>query len=59
MRNQNEKRIRKNIDLSEDCVKRLSKIAIDKGTDFKNFSQQILEKYCELNEPEKDKQPDK
>lgn len=50
------KKIRKNIDLSDDCVKRLSKMAIDNNTDFKNFAQEILEKYCnkaEVNDNQK------
>lgn len=53
------KKHRKNIDLSDACVKRLSKIAIDKETDFKNFAQAILENFCEVNEPLKDKNPTK
>lgn len=39
--------IRKNIDLSEDCVKTLSKRAIDENTDFKNLAQKLLEKEAE------------
>lgn len=39
--------IRKNIDLSEECVKTLSKRAIDENTDFKNLAQTILEKEAE------------
>ena len=33
----------KNIHLSEDCIKQLSKDAIDAGTDFKNYVQNHLE----------------
>ena len=34
---------RKNLDLTEDCIKEIAKEAIDKGTDFKNLAQDILE----------------
>ena len=34
----------KNIHLSENCIKQLSKDAIDAGTDFKNYVQDILER---------------
>ena len=34
---------RKNLDLTEDCIKEIAKEAIDKGTDFKNLAQNILE----------------
>lgn len=34
----------KNIHLSEECIKQLSKDAIDAGTDFKNYVQDILER---------------
>lgn len=33
----------KNIHLSEECIKQLSKDAIDAGTDFKNYIQNHLE----------------
>jgi hypothetical protein len=33
----------KNIHLSEECIKQLSKDAIDAGTDFKNYVQNHLE----------------
>ena len=32
---------RKNLDLTEDCIKEIAKEAIDKGTDFKNLAQDI------------------
>jgi len=41
------KTIRKLIDLSEDCVKALSKKAIEQNTNFKQYAQQILEKEAE------------
>lgn len=53
------KKVRKNIDLSDECVKRLSKMAIDNNTDFKNFAQDILEKYCENAEVINYKKPQK
>jgi len=34
---------RKNLDLTENCIKEIAKEAIDKGTDFKNLAQDILE----------------
>ena len=37
---------RKNLDLTEDCIKEIAKEAIDKGTDFKNLSQDILEAHA-------------
>ena len=37
---------RKLIDLTEDCIKEIAKEAIDKGTDFKNLAQDILENYA-------------
>lgn len=37
---------RKNLDLTEDCIKEIAKEAIDKGTDFKNLAQDILENYA-------------
>jgi hypothetical protein len=33
----------KNIHLSDECIKQLSKDAIDAGTDFKNYVQNHLE----------------
>jgi hypothetical protein len=36
--------MRKLLDLSEDCVKTLSKRAIYENTDFKNLAQDILER---------------
>lgn len=53
------KKQRKNIDLSEDCIKRLSKIAIDKHSNFKNLAQCILENYCEESEQSKGKEQSK
>lgn len=32
---------RKNLDLTEDCIKEIAKEAIDKGTDFKNLAKQL------------------
>ena len=37
---------RKNLDLTEDCIKEIAKEAIDKGTNFKNLAQNILENYA-------------
>lgn len=37
---------RKNLDLTEDCIKEITKEAIDKGTDFKNLAQEILETHA-------------
>jgi hypothetical protein len=37
---------RKNLDLTEDCIKEIAKEAIDKGTDFKNLAQDILENHA-------------
>lgn len=37
---------RKNLDLTENCIKEIAKEAIDKGTDFKNLAQNILENYA-------------
>jgi hypothetical protein len=37
---------RKNLDLTEDCIKAIAKEAIDKGTDFKNHAQAILEEHA-------------
>jgi hypothetical protein len=36
--------MKKLLDLSEQCVKSLSKRAIDENTDFKNLAQRILER---------------
>lgn len=36
--------IRKNIDISEEAVKELSKMAIDHNSNFKNFVETLLEK---------------
>jgi hypothetical protein len=38
---------RKNLDLTIECIKTLSKRAIDENTDFKNLAQNILEKESE------------
>lgn len=37
---------RKNLDLTEDCIKEIAKEAIDKGADFKNLAQDILEAHA-------------
>jgi len=37
---------RKNLDLTEDCIKEIAKEAIDKGSDFKNLAQDILEAHA-------------
>ena len=37
---------RKNLDLTEDCIKEIAKEAIDKDTDFKNLAQDILEAHA-------------
>ena len=37
---------RKNLDLTEDCIKEIAKEAIDKSTDFKNLAQDILETHA-------------
>lgn len=37
---------RKLIDLSEGCIKTISKLAIDQETDFKNYVQNFLEKHA-------------
>ena len=47
--------MRKNLDLSETCVKTLSKRAIDENTNFKKLAESILEKAANLNGFEKDK----
>jgi len=39
---------RKNLDLTEDCIKEIAKEAIDKGTDFKNLAQDILEAHAKI-----------
>lgn len=47
--------IRKNIDLSEECVKSIAKEAIDNGTNFKRLAQSILEEHATKNESGKAK----
>ena len=37
---------RKNLDLTEDCILKIAKDAIDKGTNFKNLAQDILEAHA-------------
>lgn len=37
---------RKNLDLTEYCIREIAKEAIDKGTDFKNLDQDILEAHA-------------
>lgn len=41
--------VRKNIDLTEECVKILSKEAIDKNTVFKLYVQNVLEGIAKKN----------
>lgn len=48
--------MKKLLDLSDECVKTLSKRAIDKNTDFKNLAQDILEREANLNGFEKTKE---
>lgn len=48
--------MKKLLDLSEDCVKTLSKRAIDENTDFKNLAQAILEREANPNGFEKTKE---
>lgn len=55
MVHEKQNRKRKNIDVSTECVKRLSKLAIDKGTTFKQLAEKILSEYCETGEQRKDK----
>ena len=45
--------MKKLLDLSEDCVKTLSKRAIDENTNFKNLAQDILEREANPNGFEK------
>jgi hypothetical protein len=47
--------IKKLLDLSEDCVKTLSKRAIDENTNFKLLAQSILERESKSNSFEKTK----
>lgn len=47
--------MKKLLDLSEECVKTLSKRAIDENTDFKNLAQVILERESKSNGFEKTK----
>ncbi len=42
----NVKKIRKNIDLSPDAVKTITKTAVDKGTTCKELMEKILETYA-------------
>ena len=48
--------MKKLLDLSDDCVKTLSKRAIDENTDFKNLAQAILEREANTNGFEKTKE---
>ena len=48
--------MKKLLDLSDNCVKTLSKRAIDENTDFKNLAQGILEREANLNGFEKTKE---
>lgn len=47
--------MRKNLDLSDNCVKTLSKRAIDENTVFKKLAESILENAANPNGFEKDK----
>lgn len=47
--------MKKLLDLSDECVKSLSKRAIDENTDFKNLAQDILERESKSNGFEKTK----
>jgi len=38
--------VRKNIDVKIDTAKKIAKKAIDKGTNFKNLSEQVLDDYA-------------
>lgn len=38
--------VRKNIDVNIDTAKKIAKKAIDKGTNFKNLSEQVLDDYA-------------
>ena len=48
--------MKKLLDLSDECVKSLSKRAIDENTDFKNLAQDILERESKSNGFEKTKE---
>lgn len=48
--------MKKLLDLSDECVKSLSKRAIDENTDFKNLAQAILEREANPNGFEKTKE---
>lgn len=48
--------MKKLLDLSDNCVKTLSKRAIDENTDFKNLAQDILEREANPNGFEKTKE---
>ena len=43
------------LSLSEDCIKQLSKDAIDAGMNFKNYVEQYLEKLAEKSAKKKNK----
>lgn len=45
--------MKKLLDLSDECVKTLSKIAIDENTNFKLYAQAILEREATSNSFEK------
>ena len=47
--------MKKLLDLSDECVKSLSKRSIDENTDFKNLAQSILERESKSNGFEKTK----
>jgi len=48
--------MKKLLDLSNECVKTISKRAIDENTDFKNLAQSILEREANPNGFEKTKE---
>ena len=50
---------RKNLDLTEDCIKEIAKEAIGKGTDFKNLAQNILEAHAKNLIADRQKSDDK
>lgn len=47
--------MKKLLDLSEDCVKTLSKRAIDENTNFKNLAESILEAESKKERGQKNK----
>jgi hypothetical protein len=45
--------VRKNLDLSEDCVTTIAFAAILKGKVFKHFAEEILEEWAKKHKPKK------